>query len=397
MTTRETSEPFDEAALRALFDAVEAPAALEAAWQGKVALRTEPAAELAVVRPLPDLAERAAARRPTARVLVAAVAALAVGGGIAGVIAANQRPKPDPDQIVVTIEDPTTTSVPASQTSVATPPSAPLGTPGPGSGAPAGPGTAAPRPGAGPGGPAGPGGAATPIAPARGPLAEWPNAGNTGVPAETRLQVRNGDWHITQAGAVIADWTVNGTIYIDAPDVTLRRVRVAPSGDVGVRQSAPRLRIEDSEVGSGAVRYGVRQEAPGLVVQRSDITASTAAVWIGGDATIVDSNLSGLRTPGNASRIMLRHNTIGASVTLLDQAGPVTEVTIDNNQIGDSGTMARIYAPSNPASHHILVTGNRLRRDSPSAPAASSGWNAQAPGNIWTGNVWSDTSEPASP
>jgi hypothetical protein len=397
---------FDEQALRAAFDTIEAPETLETRWRARVALAPDLDPASADVSAVPPVAwpepPRRKPPREWRRVLAAAVAAAAVGLGLVGTITANREPEPDPDPnpVIVTTPNPPTTSGPPSQTGAPATVSSVPGPSGVASGAPGGPGPAGPpAPGTGPAGPAGPATPGQAIAPARGPLAEWPDATNTG-PAGTRLGLHSGDLRIDKPGAIYADLRVNGTVYVNAPDVTLRRVMVVPSGDVGVVQGpqAQRLRIEDSQVTNpGRSVHGVRQEAPGLVVQRSDITANVAAVLAGSDATIVDSYLSEVRTTGNTSRITVRHNTIGASVALLDRDGPVTDVTIDHNRINGSAPAPRIYAPSSPSSHHLQVTGNQFGRQAGTGSIACSGWNGQAPGNIWAGNVWSDTSEPANP
>ena len=59
----------------------------------------------------------------------------------------------------------------------------------------------------------------------------WPSATTTGILDGPPLATHEGDLHITTAGAVISDLLVRGTVFVDAPDVTLRRVRIAPALD----------------------------------------------------------------------------------------------------------------------------------------------------------------------
>jgi hypothetical protein len=408
MSERKTSaSPFDESALRALFDEVEPPPTMETRWRARVVPGQAP----------PDLPDAPRIRavgssRPQGkswlRALGAAVAAMAVGGGIIGVAAVNRQPAPDPlpprPTVTETTTDTRTTSNSPPQAEDGHPATVPSGPPG---SQPTGGPTAGPASGGGPAGtakPAVPPPSAAPPgppAPARGPLAEWPDPANSGVPAGTALQTHSGDLHVTQAGVIIADMLVNGSVYVEAPGVTLRRVRVAPSSGAyaGVRQlsQAPGLRIEDSEVSvvGGTAQYGVRQEAAGLVVQRSDIRGSDSAVAVTSDTTIVDSYLPSVQTRGNTARLTVRHNTI-STVTALDEDGPVTDVTIENNQLRSEYGVV-IFAPSGSGSRDIRVTGNQFRRGPSGGPIPCSGWNDQAPGNIWTGNVWFGTSEPVYP
>jgi hypothetical protein len=390
-----TPRPYDESALRLLFEQVEPPATLEAKWRAKVALADPPPATVdAPETPQVPPTESSPRHRtrPWLRSLGAALAAAAVGGGIIGVVAVSRQPAPDPDpNLIIETIDPTTTtnnntappSFPASQANPA--PAGPPPAAGPGTGQP-NPG----RPGTGGGGPV----PAGPPAPARGLLAEWPEAANTGVPGGNQNTVQHGDLHVTEPGAIIADRTVHGTIYVEAPDVTLRRVVADPPGDatVAVRQqaSAPRLRIEDSDVGDAIV-----QGAPGLVVQRSTVTGRTL---ITSDATVVDCYVGDLQTRGGVTRITLRHNTILGNIALLEQAGPVTDVTIDRNRLSVGGNPV-IMAPGGAGSRDIRVTGNEFNRLGgwPGNVSPAVGWNPEAAGNIWTGNVWSGSGDPANP
>lgn len=413
--TAGSGPPFDESTLRALFDEVEPRPMMEARWRARVAL-TPPEAP----PDLPDLPRIRVVRgsRPQGkswlRTVGAAVAVMAVGGGVIGVVSVSRQPMPNPPpQLTIseTVTSTPTTNPPqlAETSAPATDPSSPLGsqpagvpTAGPSvSGGPAGVPTAGPPTSGGPVSTAKPAG---PPAPAQGPLAEWPDAANTGLPAGTALQVQAGDLHITQAGALIADRHVTGSVYVEAPNVTLRRVLVTPPQGAfviaGVWQlsSGSGLRIEDSEVSTGGnAQFGIRQEAAGLHVQRSEIRGTDSAVAVTSDTTIVDSYLpnwnTSVQTSGNTARLTVRHNTI-STVSVTDEDGPVTDVTIENNQLGngESGGVM-IFAPSRPGSRDIRVTNNQFPRNS----IPSSGWNAQAPGNVWTGNVWSGTSEPVNP
>ncbi|HEV8562439.1 MAG TPA: hypothetical protein VGR06_39475 [Actinophytocola sp.] len=381
MTMSRTSEPFDEHALRVLFENVEPPAEVGAGWRDR-AKGAAPAKGRRAARIFRrgDWFRRLS--RPWLRVLAAGVAATATAG-VVGVVAANRpdAPEPDPDKIETIINLPPSPSLSAVPPTSASAPGAPSGT----QPVPGGPGTVPGSAGglqsASPAGPAAP-------APARGPLAEWPDAGNTGIPSGTRLSSHAGDLHVTQAGELVTDMRVSGVIYVDAPDVTLRRVQANRT----IQQRAPRLRVEDSEITGGQI--GILQQASGLTVQRSHIHDVSYAVVATTDVTIVDNYLPGngsrVVTNGNTARLTVRHNNFGAALEVTDQDGPVTDVTIENNQL------TFLWAPSGGGSHDIRVTGNQFRRTRPDDPAVS-GWNPGQAGNVWTGNVWFGTSDPANP
>jgi hypothetical protein len=359
---------YDENALQALFDEVEPPASLEGSW-----LRPK------VIRP----ARASGAMRAAAVV----VGVLTVGGVVFGAAASDRLPGNEDDPNLTITEGPTAPPTSTTTTAESARPSSNGGAPSAADSAmPPVRGTAGrtqnpPNQTQPP-----------PIAPARGPLTEWPDAANAGVPPGTALTAHAGDLHLKTVGTIIYNLRVDGTVFVEAPDVTLRRVQVVPraGASAGVRQLAPRLRIEDSEI--TGTQPGVLQEAPGLTVQRSDISRTGTSVVLGSDTTVVDSYLRTVSTPGKSSRITLRHNAIQV-IDLGETQGPVTDVTIDNNRMGGGGNVT-FWAPGGPGSERIRVINNRFI-SSPSPPSA--GWNEQASGNVWTGNVWDGTNNPVNP
>ena len=380
MSIREQT-PFDENTLRALFDEIEPPPGLADRWRAGSGR--------------PRVRRLSAGVRMRAAAVVAGV--VTVGAMVFAVAAADRHPPTGPD---ITITDP-----PATSSAPPTTGQSPSGSVVPPR---EGPGVGPPPAGAGPP-PAKrtpPKPVKPPVAPARGPLppGEWPSAGNVGVPVGTNPSSHPGDLHVTEPGAIISDLRIDGSVFVEAPDVTLRRVQVAPprGAVAGVRQraTAPRLRIEDSDISGSGGAYAVLQEVAGLTISRSDLHgASTAAVAVTSDATIVDSYLH-TSTPGTGfhsvssnggGRLILRHSTL-YDVALFDDAGPVVDVTIENNQL------TLVGAPPGSGSHDIRVRDNRFTtQNKDHKQAGSTGWNAQAPGNIWSGNVWADTGEPVSP
>jgi hypothetical protein len=397
------SQEIFEEELTALFAEVDAPPSV-AGWRERIGRPESDLDAAPVVRPLRFEPKARRPVTPSQRVAAAAVAVLAIGFAIIGVVTSDRAlsPPPRPDITQSMTDGPTTNS---SALGPPPPPTVGFATSGqlPTSGQPAtgsggGGGGRAPAQGRQP--PAAPGD--TPVAPASGPLADWPDSSNTGVPPDTQLGTWTGDLHVTTPGAIVHDLRVDGTVFVEAPDVTLRRVLVAPhpgGPDVGVwqRPEAPRLRIEDSEISAVEVAHGVRQEAAGLTVQRSDLhTNGTALMLAVGDVTVVDSYLHSpgaqVESADGTARLTLRHNLINGAVDLHDESGPISDVLIDGNQLGGV-----LYLPSQAGSNGIRVLNNRFHRIAGGSSTTQSGWDGQAPGNTWTGNVWMDTSEPANP
>lgn len=187
-----------------------------------------------------------------------------------------------------------------------------------------------------------------------------------------------GDLRITTPGQVITGLRVTGTVIVDAPGVTLRRVVVvAPSGPA-VRQLAADLTIVDSELTGGT---SVTQLAPGLVLRHS---RAEHGVDLTSGAELTGNHLEGstVSIRAGATGVTLRHNVMGV-VTMSDVDGPIRDVTIQDS------VLARVDAPSGPGSGGIRVLDNRFSGGSP-----STGWRAAY---RWSGNTYLDGGAPAGP
>ena len=411
------SKHVDEQELRALFEEIEAPAGLDR-WRERIA-DVEAEHDPALVAPVEDdepevvltfpaivaeteekpeeAEEKQAAvitlpvdqglrpkRQRKRSVAVAAAAAVVVGLG--GVVVTNQLLTADPPAdptMIIDGPDKTRTSVPDSETKTAPTGTATVpptqGTDGQGvddhgkadgdnGGIPDG----GPVPGAGDGG-------AQPSWP---PMVGDPSAANTGVPVGAVLGDHHGDLRITVPGQVVADLRVTGTVIVDAPNVTLKRVIVvAPYGSAAVRQNAGNLTLEDSELSGG---QSLTQAAGGLTIRRSRIEFG---VTLSTGAQVFDSyfNTSSILVPSGSNNILLRHNVFG-SVTMNDLDGAIRAVTIENN------VLAQVDAPTEDGSASIHVLNNRFIGSAP-----STGWNATAPDYRWSGNTFVDSGAPANP
>ncbi|TDV40143.1 hypothetical protein [Actinophytocola oryzae] len=389
----------DENELRTLFEEIEAPPGLDR-WRERIADVDAEAVEQArhdleatedeeheshdaVVVPLPaDGGFRPRHRRRSVAVAAAAAVVVGLGGLVVTTQLFSDSPPADPPMIIDAPDRTDTTAPPptprTSGTSegVSTPPS------GPGSNQsqppPAGPG------GVTTGGGGGPVGNDQPIGsePAWPAMVGDPTAANTGVPLGASLGDRNGDLRITTPNQVVSDLRVNGSVIVDAPGVTLKRVLiVAPYGVPAVRQNATGLTIVDSELSGGTA---LTQGAAGLTVRRSRLEAG---VTVTSGAQVVDCFLDGgnVIVPSGSTSVLLRHNTFG-QVTMSDLDAPIRGVTIENN------LLAQVDAPTGAGSASIYVTGNRFHGTAP-----STGWNSSATDYRWSGNVFADSGAPAQP
>jgi hypothetical protein len=402
------SRHIDEHELRALFEGIEVPPGLDR-WRERIADvhaeacdahqdDTDPEDTAAeeeatdgttvvaetngVVIALPTGRELRPRRQRTKSVAVAAAAAVVVGLG--GVVVTSQllsdAPPADDPTMIIDGPDRTISSMPQPTSEEDAPPSGSATSPPPQVG---GTGQDDP-PNAPDGGIVGDGEtrAEKPLGnePSWPAMVGDPTADNTGVPLSASLDDHYGDLRITTAGQVVSDLRVTGTIIVDAPNVTLRRVLVvAQFGAAAVRQNSTNLTVENSELAGGS---SVIQSSSGLVVRRSRIEAG---VTLASGAELYDNyvNISPVLIPSGSRNILLRHNTMG-TVTMNDLDAPISNVSIENN------LLAKVDAPTEPGSASIHVLGNRFRDNPP-----STGWNPSGTDYRWSGNTFADSGAPA--
>jgi len=387
------SRRIDEHGLRALFEEIEAPPGLDR-WRERIADihaedcepatdDEEPALDVAepetngTVVTLPTGRDLRPKRQRKRSVAVAAAAAVVVGLG--GVVVTsqlvNEAPPADPTMIIDG-PDKTMTSPPEMSSDQAAP-SGSVTSPPP----PSGPNGSTDNPEQpDSGGSTGLDGVPVEYEPTWGAMSGDPTAANTGVPLGASLSDHYGDLRITTAGQVVKDLRVTGTVIVDAPNVTLRRVLVVASyGSPAVRQNAGNLTIENSELSGGS---SLTQNASGLVVRRSRLQDG---VTITSGAQLYDSFLDAadVLIPSGASSVLLRHNVFD-QVTMNDLDGAIRGVSIEN------GVLNQVDAPTGAGSASIYVLGNRFRGSAP-----STGWNSSATDYRWSDNTYLDSGAPA--
>ncbi len=401
----------DEQALRALFAEIEAPEGLER-WRERIADvhdERDPALVVPIEDDEPEVVltfpvtgtdkveeqETAAAvvalpadqglrpkRQRRRSVAVAAAAAVVVGLG--GVVVTNQLLTADPPAdptMIIDGPDKAVSSTSPPPTRPSTTGSATIPPTQGGAGGPVNNGNQGDKDNYGtPGNPA-PGAGEDGPEPSWPPMTGDPSSANTGVPVGAVLGDHHGDLRITVPGQVVTDLRVTGTVIVDAPNVTLKRVIVvAPYGRVAVRQNAGNLTVEDSELSGG---QSLTQTEGGLTIRRSRLEYG---VTITTGAQVFDSyfNVSSILVPVGSNNILLRHNRFG-SVTMNDLDGVIRAVTVENN------LLAQVDAPTEDGSASIHVLNNRFTGSAP-----STGWDPAAPDYRWSGNTFVDTGAPAS-
>jgi hypothetical protein len=137
---------------------------------------------------------------------------------------------------------------------------------------------------------------------------ELPGPTNTGVPAGTILTPQNGDLHVTQAGAVVDALDIRGCVYVEAPNVTIRRSKI--SGCMGVHTTVIRngnnpVVVEDVEIDGGASDANVDLAAVGftqVTCLRCNLHGLSKGANVGGVYDIEYSWIHDLYMPGAESQ-----------------------------------------------------------------------------------------------
>lgn len=237
----------------------------------------------------------------------------------------------------------------------------------------------------------------------------FPDASNTGVPDGVSL-TNSGSITVRTNGAVISGLHVTGTIDVYASNVTIRNTWITGSGYWAIAARGSSLLVEDVTI-DGTADQGINNINGGnLVVRRADISGGADGISSNhgviedsylhdprsraGDHTDMIQSLAG---PRAGESLMIRHNTIintneqtSAVALFQDYSTPQHDTTIENNYLAGGGYT--LYGGDGPDGipYNIKILNNVFGR----TPAAQYGpvayWNGAGPGNVWSGNVWSD-------
>ncbi|MEY9110626.1 hypothetical protein ABH999_006822 [Bradyrhizobium yuanmingense] len=189
-------------------------------------------------------------------------------------------------------------------------------------------------------------------------MTAWPDATNTGVSAGVALTPYYGDLVINTAGAVISGLDIHGSVFINAPNVTLENCKVTTNAFYAVRV-APGVTgavIQHNEingVGSGNDGdYGIMGQ--GTFIANNIYNVENGIGVDGGNTLIQDNYIhdmiasgsphyDGISIDGNNYDITIRHNTVindhtqTAAIMIDNYFGPVSNVVVDNNLLYGGG------------------------------------------------------------
>jgi hypothetical protein len=251
--------------------------------------------------------------------------------------------------------------------------------------------------------------------------AAWPDATNTGVPAGTVLH--SCPTTITASGTYDA-CLFAGDVSIRASNVTIKNSQINGSVDAqsGLAGQQSGLVIMDSTINCNCMSVGPT-DTP-TAIQESNYTLLRVNLYNSGhgaavknNVTIQDSYIHGLGGNtdahkdgifvGDGTNVVIRHNSIEcndgpvagctSAIGLLSDFGVISNFTIDHNLLNTNGSYC-FYGGGGPqkpyAPNHITFTNNHFgRKDNLQCGffGPVTYFDINAPGNVWSGNVWDDT------
>lgn len=248
-----------------------------------------------------------------------------------------------------------------------------------------------------------------------GPLLEWPNADNTGVPADLALSPSDG-MIVTSDGQVIEALEVAGAIVVRASDVVIRNCRITHDTTAIRFEEGTNLRVERvTFVGADAATLdGAIQAWGDLHVRRIQVRGFGEGIDLFGAGGLIEdsyfhdmANAEGELMDGieawQAAHLTIRHNVIempeGNSVIKLPLDVPVPggdDVLIENNLLAGGGyTVYGGYDPpnQNPSYTNVRFIGNRFSTKF-GPKCGYSGPGAFIESELSHDNVWHESGEP---
>jgi hypothetical protein len=226
---------------------------------------------------------------------------------------------------------------------------------------------------------------------------ERPGPDNTGPTNPSILQSYTGIYRITTNGAVVENIDVNGQIYIDADNVTLRNFRVngsiPESCAVYVARGRKGTVIEDGEITASAY-WVAGLGADWFTARRLHIHNVHDGINLGDGAVVENCYIHSLGEGGGGHSdgiqavlsvwpVTIRNNFIDASYVTAAINNVNTNWIVEGNTL--YGAFYTIYF--NPSGSNPIVRNNRFGGEGAAQRFAPSG-------TIWEGNVWDATGEP---
>lgn len=185
----------------------------------------------------------------------------------------------------------------------------------------------------------------------------FPDATSTGVPAGVTL-TPSGDVVVNKAGAVISGLDIKGTVYINAPNVTLENCKITSPAFYVVRVSpgvtgAVVQNCEINGVGTGNDgSCGIAGQ--GTFIGNNIYNVENGIALSSGNSVIQDNYIhdlkasgsphyDGIQIDGGISNVTISHNTVvnphtqTAAIMIDNYFGPISNIKVDGNLLVGGG------------------------------------------------------------
>ena len=185
----------------------------------------------------------------------------------------------------------------------------------------------------------------------------FPDASTTGVPQGTVLETYTGPMEISEAGTVIENAIINGSLRITAADVVVKNSVIKYSGTWGIdAEGAKNVTIQNNDITgpgySGTANAAILGSGN---FSGNDISKSENGIVLQGGASTVkgnyihdlevagsDPHYDGISVQGGQNGVLIEGNTVigrdTSDVFIKNDFGPIANVkVIGNLLLGDSG------------------------------------------------------------
>lgn len=212
------------------------------------------------------------------------------------------------------------------------------------------------------------------------------NSFNTGVPAGIQLTPSEAI-EVNTPGAVISGLDITGYVHINAPNVTVRNVRVNATtwGAIIVTAKGGGVLLEDSEIFSTYAAGGSKgvtfDGTSGGAVLRCNIHNVEDGIYIQGDHFLIQDNYihdsesnssdphsDGVQISADTRHVVLKHNnvaydnTTNSSFTIGNNEGPVDDLRLEDNRFTGGGYTVRCDGRGSHPMTNITIINNRIAR-----------------------------------
>lgn len=227
----------------------------------------------------------------------------------------------------------------------------------------------------------------------------YPDATNTGVLSGVSL-TSSGSLNITTNGTIVQNLTIdNGSIAVNANNVTIRNCRITTYDYYPIENSGSGLVIEDCEIIGTADAVTAAVSFDSYTLRRCEISGTTDGLKANADVVIEDCYIHDLRVSNDShndgiqstggSNVTLRHNTIDTNTAgvAIQFGSSDTGWLVTDNLVRASGWAFN----GGSGTSNNTFTNNRFARVAGWYGPASLGGS----GNVWSGNIYDDDGEEA--